>query len=96
MRILSVDIGGSHIKTLLSGETPDARRRSPSGSEFTPEQMVESTTKLSALPPETLVYCGHEYTVKNLQFALTAEPENEAAQRNSHLDIGLASQPAAV
>lgn len=40
MRILSVDIGGSHIKTLLSGETPEAKRRSPSGSDFTPEQMV--------------------------------------------------------
>ncbi|MCP4013372.1 MAG: ROK family protein, partial [Phycisphaeraceae bacterium] len=42
MRILSVDIGGSHIKTLLSGETPDAKRRSPSGSDFTPAQMVET------------------------------------------------------
>lgn len=33
------------------------------------------------LPPETLVYCGHEYTLKNLEFALTVEPNNEMLQR---------------
>jgi hydroxyacylglutathione hydrolase len=32
--------------------------------------------KLAALPDETLVYCGHEYTEGNLKFALTIEPEN--------------------
>ena len=32
--------------------------------------------KLAALPDETLVYCGHEYTQGNLKFALTVEPEN--------------------
>jgi len=36
---------------------------------------------VAALPKETLVYCGHEYTVKNLQFALTIEPENEAIKK---------------
>lgn len=45
-----------------------------------PEQMLEGTTKLAALPPETLVYVGHEYTIKNLQFALDVEPDNPAAQ----------------
>ncbi|XP_008246211.1 PREDICTED: hydroxyacylglutathione hydrolase cytoplasmic-like [Prunus mume] len=32
---------------------------------------------LGSLPKPTRVYCGHEYTVKNLQFALTVEPDNE-------------------
>jgi len=32
--------------------------------------------KLFALPADTLVYCGHEYTESNLKFALTIEPEN--------------------
>jgi len=32
--------------------------------------------KLAALPDDTLVYCGHEYTEGNLNFALTVEPEN--------------------
>ncbi|MCP4833412.1 MAG: ROK family protein [Phycisphaera sp.] len=48
MRILSVDIGGSHIKTLLSGETPDAKRRVSSGSDFTPAQMVEAIHSMRA------------------------------------------------
>lgn len=33
-----------------------------------------------ALPPETRVFCGHEYTVRNLQFALTIEPDNAVAR----------------
>jgi hydroxyacylglutathione hydrolase len=40
--------------------------------------MVESLAKLAALPDNTQVYCGHEYTEKNLRFALTLEPNNEA------------------
>lgn len=32
----------------------------------------------SKLPAETRVFCGHEYTVSNLQFALSVEPENKA------------------
>ena len=33
---------------------------------------------LAKLPPETKVYCGHEYTVTNLKFAATVEPSNRA------------------
>ena len=44
--------------------------------EGTAEQMHASLGKLMRLPPDTLVYCGHEYTEKNLQFALTREPNN--------------------
>jgi hydroxyacylglutathione hydrolase len=40
--------------------------------------MWGSLQKLMILPPETRVYCGHEYTDKNCRFALTIEPENEA------------------
>jgi hydroxyacylglutathione hydrolase len=47
--------------------------------EGTPEQMNASLTKLRNLPPETRVFCGHEYTAANLRFALTVEPTNRAA-----------------
>merc|ERR1711988_387739 len=43
--------------------------------ECTPEDMYNSLTKvLGALPPQTQVYVGHDYTVKNLQFAVAVEP----------------------
>ncbi|XP_023743954.2 hydroxyacylglutathione hydrolase cytoplasmic [Lactuca sativa] len=46
--------------------------------EGTAEQMHESLcVTLASLPKPTKVYCGHEYTVKNLQFAQTVEPDNE-------------------
>lgn len=46
--------------------------------EGSPEEMFDSLCKkLGTLPPDTKVYCGHEYTVKNLEFALTVEPKNE-------------------
>lgn len=44
--------------------------------EGTPEEMWVSLQKLAALPDETIVYCGHEYTEANARFALTIEPEN--------------------
>ncbi len=44
--------------------------------EGTAEQMYVSLTRLAALPGETLVYCGHEYTLENLTFALRVEPRN--------------------
>ena len=45
--------------------------------EGTPEQMHTSLSgKLVKLPPETRVYCGHEYTAANLRFAASLEPEN--------------------
>jgi hydroxyacylglutathione hydrolase len=42
------------------------------------QMMWQSLQKLMALPPDTVVYCGHEYTQANARFALTIEPENEA------------------
>jgi hydroxyacylglutathione hydrolase len=47
------------------------------------QTMVDSLAKLSALPDSTQVYCGHEYTEKNLRFALTLEPNNQMLQ-NKH------------
>jgi hydroxyacylglutathione hydrolase len=41
------------------------------------QTMVDSLAKLAALPDSTQVYCGHEYTEKNLRFALTLEPNNQ-------------------
>lgn len=48
--------------------------------EGTPEQMWSSLSKLAALPPDTKVYCAHEYTQSNARFALTVEPGNAALQ----------------
>jgi hydroxyacylglutathione hydrolase len=47
--------------------------------EGTPTQMNASLNKLRDLPPDTRVYCGHEYTAANLRFALTVDPANDAA-----------------
>jgi hydroxyacylglutathione hydrolase len=47
--------------------------------EGTPTQMNASLNRLSRLPPDTRVFCGHEYTAANLRFALTVDPANRAA-----------------
>ena len=46
--------------------------------EGTPATMFASLRKLAALPAETVVYCGHEYTLSNARFALTVDPTNSA------------------
>jgi hydroxyacylglutathione hydrolase len=48
--------------------------------EGTPEEMFASLQKLAALPPETVICSGHEYTASNLRFAATIEPDNAALQ----------------
>jgi hydroxyacylglutathione hydrolase len=48
--------------------------------EGTPAMMWVSLTKLMALPDDTRIYCGHEYTLNNGRFALTLEPGNQALQ----------------
>jgi len=40
--------------------------------------MWASLLKLASLPDDTLVYCGHDYTLENYEFALTIEPYNQA------------------
>ncbi len=44
--------------------------------EGSPAQMVDSLSKLRSLPDNTRVWCAHEYTLKNLQFALTVDRDN--------------------
>jgi hydroxyacylglutathione hydrolase len=44
--------------------------------EGTAADMHAALQRLAALPPETRVYCGHEYTLANGRFALTVEPDN--------------------
>ena len=51
--------------------------------EGTPEQFYHSLNRLASLPPRTQVYCTHEYTLSNAQFALHIEPENRAIQQRA-------------
>ena len=46
--------------------------------EGTPQQLYSSLERLMSLPDETLVYCGHEYTLANIGFAKSIEPDNSA------------------
>lgn len=46
--------------------------------EGSPAQMHESLSKIAALPEDTIVYSGHEYTSTNANFAMTIEPGNAA------------------
>ena len=53
--------------------------------EGTYEQMHSSLAKLKALPKDTMVYCGHEYTVRNLEFCMSRDskfqPDYEEAKK---------------
>lgn len=52
--------------------------------EGTPEQFADSLERLRGLTVNTHVYCGHEYTLNNLKFAQTIEPNNEFISQ--HID----------
>lgn len=54
--------------------------------EGTPAQMHASLQKLAALPDETQVYCAHEYTLANIDFARAVEPANAALLKRETLD----------
>jgi len=60
--------------------------------EGTHAQMWNSLSKLKALPPETRVYCAHEYTQANARFALTVEPENDALRARAAEAAALAEE----
>ena len=61
--------------------------------EGTAEQMYHSLNRLAALPPQTKVYCTHEYTQSNGRFALSIEPDNKALQiRMQNVDALRAQQ----
>jgi hydroxyacylglutathione hydrolase len=59
--------------------------------EGTAEVMWDSLLKLRNLPPETEVYCGHEYTAANVHFALTIEPHNAALRARADEVVKLCS-----
>src|SRR5438034_6680136 len=59
--------------------------------EGTPQQLYESLEKLAALPDDTLVYCGHEYTLANIGFAKAVEPNNSALLERETSDARLRS-----
>ena len=80
-----IDVSGhtnGHIAFLLPrmAFTADSLMAGGCGRLFegTPVTMWASLRKLAALPPETLICSGHEYTTANLAFALTIEPDNAA------------------
>ena len=60
--------------------------------EGTAEQMHASLSKLRALPDDTKVYCGHEYTLANIGFAKNVEPGNAALAAREARDQRLRAQ----
>ncbi len=50
----------------------------------THQQLHDSLSRLAELPPETLAYCAHEYTLDNIGFAKWVEPENRALLEREH------------
>jgi hydroxyacylglutathione hydrolase len=46
-------------------------------------QMHANLQRFAALPPETLVYCAHEYTLANARFALAVDPDNAALRQRA-------------
>lgn len=55
--------------------------------EGTADEMWSSLMRLAALPDDTRLYCGHEYTLANSRFALKHDPDNQALrQRHSEVE----------
>ncbi|MFK7879261.1 hydroxyacylglutathione hydrolase [Roseobacter sp.] len=60
--------------------------------EGTADQMWSSLGKLTALPENTLIFSGHEYTASNAKFALTIDPDNlELISRSQEIDAARAA-----
>ena len=58
----------------------------------TAAEMQHSLDKIAELPPETLLFCAHEYTLSNIDFALAVEPDNpDLARRASEAEAARAS-----
>ena len=60
--------------------------------EGTAEELYKSLQKLITLPEQTLIYPGHEYTVDNIKFALTVDPDNQALHDRLHVAQKLRSE----
>lgn len=82
-----IDVGG-HTMGHIAYHLPEARIAFVGDSLFalgcgrmfegTAPQFWASLSRLKALPPETTLYCAHEYTASNARFALHADPDNAA------------------
>src|SRR6478735_11970387 len=89
-RATVIDVGG-HTMGHCAYYLPDAGQAFVGDSLFalgcgrmfegTPPQFWASLSRLKALPPETTLYCAHEYTQSNARFALHADPDNAELQR---------------
>jgi hydroxyacylglutathione hydrolase len=69
--------------------------------EGTPQQMWTSLLKLRDLPDDTQIYCGHEYTLSNIKFALTVDKDNPVltareAQARRQVDEGEPTIPVTI
>jgi hydroxyacylglutathione hydrolase len=53
------------------------------------EQLSDSLARIGRMPPDTRIYCAHEYTLANLGFAAWVEPDSPALQARSERDRGL-------
>lgn len=60
--------------------------------EGTPEMMAGSLDRIIALPDATALYCGHEYTLSNIAFALTIDDRNSALHARERADEMLRRQ----
>jgi hydroxyacylglutathione hydrolase len=60
--------------------------------EGTPQMMWQSLLKLRALPDDTRIYCGHEYTQANIRFAKTIEPGNAALTKREQEVVRLGAE----
>ena len=60
--------------------------------EGTMAQMWQSLLKVRALPPATIIYCAHEYTLANAKFALSVDPDNESLQARFEVIKGLRAE----
>lgn len=58
----------------------------------TPVKLYQSLQQLASLPPQTQIYCAHEYTLANQHFALTVEPDNPELQQRHQRDRLLREQ----
>jgi hydroxyacylglutathione hydrolase len=63
--------------------------------------MWQSLQKLASLPPETLVYCGHDYTLENYEFAVAVAPDNRRfrdrlAEVHKAIEYGQSTVPSTI
>ncbi len=87
-----IDVGG-HTMGHIAYHLPEARIAFVGDSVFalgcgrmfegTPPQFWASLSRIKALPPDTALYCAHEYTQSNARFAVHADPDNIELQAYS-------------